>query len=333
LSHSSLAELVASISGEESIAPDAKANLGADLKLDSLGRVQLLSALEDRYRIELDEAAITGATTLADVERMIREGSRTVPGAVASGTAPGAVASGTVPGAVATGSEYPYPRWPRRWPITWLRSLAFYLLVAPFVLVMCWPRTRGRGNLRDLRGPALFIANHISMVDPGMILFALPWRFRHRLAIAMAGERLRGLRRSLEGRNWFTKLLDKLKYLLVVTVFNVFPMPQQSGFRRSFAFAGEAVDEGYSLLVFPEGRTTEDGRMNPFMSGVGMLAAQLDVPVAPVKIEGLFDLARQRRYFSRPGTVTITFGKPIKFPREMAANEVTKDLEARVRNL
>jgi long-chain acyl-CoA synthetase len=93
------------------------------------------------------------------------------------------------------------------------------------------------------------------------------------------------------------------------------------------------VDEGYSLLVFPEGRTTEDGRMNPFMSGVGMLAAQLDVPVAPVKIEGLFDLARQRRYFSRPGTVTITFGKPIKFPREMAANEVTKDLEARVRNL
>ena len=318
----SLAGLIASVSGDPSIKLDGSANLSADLKLDSLGRVQLLSAIEDRYQIELDEAAITPATTLADLERMIHEGSQPVPGAVATGSE-----------AVATGSEYPYPRWSRRWPIMWLRVAAYYLLVAPFVLVMCWPRVRGRGNLRDLRGPALFIANHISMVDPGMILFALPWRFRHRLAIAMAGERLRGLRRSLEGRNRFTKLLDAVKYLLVVAVFNVFPMPQKSGFRRSFAFAGEAVDEGCSALVFPEGRTTEDGRMNPFMSGIGMLAAQLDVPVVPVKIEGLFDLARQRRFFSRPGTVTVTFGKPIKFSRDVEANEITKDLEARVRRL
>ena len=90
-------------------------------------------------------------------------------------------------------AEYPYPKWSLRWPINWLRSLAFYLLVAPFVYVMCWPRVRGKERLRDLRGPVLFIANHISMVDAGMILFALPFRFRRRLAIAMGGERLRGI--------------------------------------------------------------------------------------------------------------------------------------------
>ena len=60
------------------------------------------------------------------------------------------------------------------------------------------------------------------------------------------------------------------------------------------------MDRGYNALVFPEGRTTEDGRMNPFMSGTGLLAANLELPVTPVKIEGLFDLTRQRRYFSRP---------------------------------
>src|SRR5262249_38018525 len=177
------------------------------------------------------------------------------------------------------------------------------------------------------------IANHISMVDPGMILFALPFRFRHRLAIAMAGERLRGLRRGLEGGNWFGRLLDRVKYLLVVVVFNVFALPQKSGFRRGFAFAGEAVDEGYSVLVFPEGRTTEDGQMTPFMSGMGLLTKNLALPVVPIKIEGLFDLTERRRYFSRPGTVTVTFGEPVRFERGTDPAQITKNLEERMRTL
>jgi long-chain acyl-CoA synthetase len=310
---SSLVELIVSISGDLATLnnrPDAKANLSADLKLDSLGRVQLLGALEDRYQIELDEAALTPETTLGDLERMIHEGQR-------------------IEGA----AEYPYPKWSLRWPINWLRSLAFYLLVAPFVYVMCWPRVRGKERLRDLRGPVLFIANHISMVDAGMILFSLPFRFRRRLAIAMGGERLRGLRRGLEGENWLGRMLDRVRYLLVVIVFNVFALPQKSGFRRGFAFAGEAVDRGYNALVFPEGRTTEDGRMNPFMSGTGLLAANLELPVAPIKIEGLFDLTRQRRYFSRPGTVTVTFGEPVTFERGTDPDRITKELEERVRAL
>ena len=310
---SSLVELIVSISGDPSTLnnrPDAKANLSADLKLDSLGRVQLLGALEDRYQIELDEAALTPETTLGDLERMIHEG-----GALKARRSI-LIRNGHSDGLSG-----------------WLRSLAFYLLVAPFVYVMCWPRVRGKERLRDLRGPVLFIANHISMVDAGMILFALPFRFRRRLAIAMGGERLRGLRRGLEGENWFGRMLDRVRYLLVVIVFNVFALPQKSGFRRGFAFAGEAVDRGYNALVFPEGRTTEDGRMNPFMSGTGLLAANLELPVAPIKIEGLFDLTRQRRYFSRPGTVTVTFGEPVTFERGTDPDRITKELEERVRAL
>src|SRR5262245_48585898 len=139
-----------------------KAEAGCVLNLDSRGKVNLLRAIEDRYQIELDEAALTPETTLGALERMIHEGRR-------------------VEGA----AEYPYPTWSLRWPVNWLRSLGFYLLVAPFVYVMCWPRVRGKERLRDLRGPVLFIANHISMVDAGMILFALPFQFRRSLAIAM----------------------------------------------------------------------------------------------------------------------------------------------------
>src|SRR5262249_24600983 len=121
--------------------------------------------------------------------------------------------------------------------------------------------------------------------------------------------------------------------LLVVIVFNVFALPQKSGFRRGFSFAGEAVDQGYSVLVFPEGRTTEDGGMNPFMSGIGLLAGNLELPITPIKIEGLFDLTEQRRYFSRQGTVTISFGAPVTFERGTDPAIITSELEDRVRNL
>ncbi len=312
---SPLAELISRVSGERADGLDASASLGADFKLDSLGRVALVSSLEDRYQIELDEAAITPSTTLGEIERLIRESSISREG---GGDAE---------------VEYPYPKWALRWPVTWIRLIAYYLLILPFVLAMCWPRVRGREQLRDLRGPVLFIANHISMVDPGMILFALPWRFRHALAVAMGGERLRALRRGLEGTNWYSRLMDRVKYLLVAIVFNVFALPQKSGFRRSFAYAGAAMDRGYSVLVFPEGRTTEDGRMNSFMSGIGLLAGSLDAPVVPIKIEGLFDLTRQRRYFSRPGTVEVMFGEPVRYERGVDAAQIAKELEERVKSL
>src|SRR6266542_4387598 len=75
ISHSNdIVDIIARISKDVSATFDPSAKLGADLKLDSLGRVELLSALEDRYQLEIDEAAFTDATTLADVEKIIREG-------------------------------------------------------------------------------------------------------------------------------------------------------------------------------------------------------------------------------------------------------------------
>lgn len=73
--------------------------------------------------------------------------------------------------------------------------------------------------------------------------------------------------------------------------------------------------------------------MNPFMSGIGLLAEELDLPVVPIKIEGLFDLTEERRYFSRPGTVTVTFGEPVKFERGTDPAQITQELEERVRTL
>ena len=132
-------------------------------------------------------------------------------------------------------------------------------------------------------------------------------------------------------REWRSE--KKLTYALGASLFNVFSLPRQSGFRKSFAYAGEAIDRGWSVLIFPEGHETRNGEMQSFRSGIGLLASQVNVPIIPIKLEGLFELKKRRQYFVRPGTVSVTFGEPVRFQAAQAPEEITRDLESRVRAL
>ena len=107
-----------------------------------------------------------------------------------------------------------------------------------------------------------------------------------------------------------------MEWALGVALLNVFPLPRAAGFRESFAFAGESVDRGYSILVFPEGHHTTDGKLRPFRAGVGLLANNLGIPVVPMRIDGLFELKKAGKKFARPGQVRVTIGVPVRFPPE-----------------
>jgi long-chain acyl-CoA synthetase len=264
--------------------------------------------LEDQYQIELDEAAITEATTIDDIERIV---SQRKSEAIA----------------------YPYPGWAMRFPMTWIRTIVYHLFLLPLTLIMCRVRVIGRERLSKLKGPVLFISNHVTDADAGLILSALPVHWRSRLAIAMQGEMLRDWRYPPATMGWFARLKSKVTYVLGASLFNVFPLPRESGFRQSFAYAGEAMDEGCSVLIFPEGAETRDGQIQPFRAGIGVLAAELKVPVIPIMLHGLFELKQRRQFFVRPGTVSVTFGEPIEFSVEQTPAEITKALELRVRGL
>ena len=297
---------IARVSGEALAQVDPSANLESDLKLDSLGRVELLGALEDHYQVDIDEAVFTAATTVGDIEKMIREGSRE------------------------SAIQYEYPKWAQRFPVTWIRFAVFYLVILPLTRLISRTTVRGREQLRNVRGPVLFISNHITMVDAALILSALPARFQRKLAIAMEGEVLRGWRHPADGTGFFRRVILLAQYALVVSLFNVFPLPQKSGFRRSFAFAGETMDRGYSVLVFPEGARTRDGEMQPFMEGIGLLSKNLDVPIVPARIDGLYELKRRGKVFARRGQITVRIGDVISISRAAEAADITKLLEERV---
>jgi len=221
----------------------------------------------------------------------------------------------------------------RRWPITWVRLAVHYLLLRPAVFLLGWPHVEGRHNLRGVRAPVLVICNHIGDVDPGFVLTALPARLRHKLAIATGGEALEILRTPPATRSLVGRIYDRVRWTLGVSLLNLFPLPREAGFRESFAYAGESVDRGYSVLVFPEGRHTTDGKLLRFRSGIGLLANNLQIPIVPMRIDGLFELKQAEKKFARPGQVTVHIGVPLQFAPGSDPEQIARELQNKVEQL
>jgi long-chain acyl-CoA synthetase len=298
-------ELIARITGRSVAGLKGDAGLNSELGLSSLDRVELISALEDRYQVDLSETRFSAARTVGDVERMLR-------------------------GKPAERAEYHYPSWVLKWPVTWARFLVHYLLGRPAMILLGWPRIDGRENLRGWSGPLLVVCNHIVDVDFAFVQAALPARLRTRIAIATRGEDLEALHTPAASRGFFGRIYDRTKWVLGVSLLNLFPLPREAGFRQSFAYAGQAVDGGYSVLVFPEGRHTADGKINPFRAGIGLLAMNLGIPVLPMRIEGLFEVKQTGRKFARPGKICVRIGQPMKFAAGSDPAQIAQELQSAV---
>jgi long-chain acyl-CoA synthetase len=147
----------------------------------------------------------------------------------------------------------------------------------------------------------------------------------------MSGGLLTGWRYARAERHPWLRLLTPLAYWLVTALFNVFPLPQGAGFRRSFAHAGAAMDHGMSVILFPEGGRSADERLATFQSGIGLLARESAAPVLPVAMVGLGEIKQRKRRWFRPGTVTIRVGHPVTMGIGETPQEFTARLEAQFR--
>jgi len=312
-SSSPLAELIERVTGRRPAELSVNDDLDADLRLSSLDRVALMGALEDRYQLDLSETRFASVNTVADLQKLLH-------------------------GEAGPRVHYHYPRWVLRWPVTWIRLAVHYLLLRPAVFLLGWPRVEGRENLHHVSGPVLVVCNHVGDVDPGFVLTALPARLRHRLAVATGGEALEALRTPPVGRNAVGKAYDRLRWTLGVSLLNLFPLPREAGFRESFAYAGEAVDLGYSVLVFPEGHHTVDGAIRRFRSGIGLLANNLQIPIVPMRIHGLFERKQMGKKFAWPGQIRVKIGAVIPFVSHVSKTApdpegIARELQKRVEAL
>jgi long-chain acyl-CoA synthetase len=131
---------------------------------------------------------------------------------------------------------------------------------------------------------------------------------------------------SYSRTEWFT---NSLNYYLSCEFFNAFPLPQrEAGTRQTLRYIGAVIGDGYSVLIFPEGRRTQAGDIGRFMPGVGMIGARLDVPVVPVRLEGLDKVLHQKMRFPKRGPVRVIFGTPLRLSGEDYATEARRVEEA-----
>lgn len=343
--------LIAEVTGEPIPAsPDPDAlRLSEDLHLDSLGRVQLQSALEQRFDLELEDDAVTTLETLADLRALIDH--HLAP--TNAGTPQPALSlskgldsemrklSHQPPASPASQSAtevHLYPPWPWTWPIQALRVVWIELIVRPLVWLLATPRVTCAAQLTTSglqpATPLLIICNHVTLYDGAFVLYALPAKLRRHVAAAMAGEMLLDYRHARNQTNAVANQLAPAAYWLLTALFNVFPLPRARGFRSSFAHAGDAMDHGYSVLIFPEGTRSPDGKLHTFRPGIGLLAQQSRVPILPIAIVGLYELTTTHKRWFRSGRIEVRIGALIPAATEDAdPAALTETLEQAVRTL
>ncbi len=279
-----------------------KNDSGGELNLDSLGRVELQAQVEQQFGVSLTDEDLSKVRTKGELDDLVRRGSSSV----------------------SVKPDHRYWKWPWN-PLVQLARACFIEAVAmPILRFLAKPKVV-RQPKEWPSGPALIICNHLTSYDAPFVLLALPHRIRQRVAIAMSGEMLRDFKK---GR---AHPLSPIAYWLITVLFNVFPLPQAAGFRDSFRHAGEAVDKGYSVLVFPEGRRSDDAQLQPFRSGSGLLWQELGVPVIPVRIDGLGELKTSidHRWF-RTGTISVSVGDALTLDSAASVEQLTEQMHRAV---
>ena len=373
--------LIAQITGERPPGVGGQLRLSEDLHLDSLGRVQLAAAIEQKMGVPPESGLLDTVQTLGELRAIVsgtagpvafqpaaapplqttagQQGApmRSVPATEeareeepalyrrsgASSLDPETRAAQTPEShrpvlAEPSRRNHVYPHWPWHAPFTWIRNAFIEAAIRPLVWFLADPRIQRPADLaQQIREPILIIANHITTYDGPLIQYALPGFLHRHIAAAMSGEMLDDYRhfRNPEwppGKRGFFAV-GPLAWLLVTGFFNVFPLPRLRDFQRSFSHAGEALDHGYNVLVFPEGTRSAAGQLAPFRPGIGLLVRQAHTAVLPVALRGLGELKARGRGWFRSGKLEVRVGQPIRFAPEATEAEITARLHKEVTSL
>jgi long-chain acyl-CoA synthetase len=283
-------KLVTQVANVPPAAVRPEAQLSADLGMDSLARVELLGVIEEELGAYIDDALVAPSATVAELEAL-----------------------------VAAAKDAKHETGIFGWPLNPLvRSFGILLqesLVWPLVTVFYRVKVRGREKLHGLRGPVLFAPNHCLHWDNGIILMSIPLGWRWKLAIAAAADDVFG---------------NKLNGFFSAVLADAFPIAREGAIRRSLELLGARLDRSFSVLIYPEGKLTVGGPLQPFKSGTGLIAVEGGTPVVPMKLKIKTMSVLDRKGWPLRGDVEVVFGDPITFASDTDPNVATRELEAAV---
>ena len=185
-------------------------------------------------------------------------------------------------------------------------------LSAPVTRLVARPTIYGEEHLEPLSGPVIFTANHTSHLDTAIVLAALPVRFRDNCVVAAAAD-------YFFDRPW--------KAAASSLLLGAIPVERSRVNRKSADIAAALIEDGWSLVIFPEGGRSTDGWGQEFRGGAAYLAKRCSVPVVPIHLRGVRPIFPKGSGRIRPGSVEIRFGVPLT-PRT-AEHEGGRDEDSR----
>ncbi len=286
-------------------------NLELDLGLDSMQRIELLTALEQQLGGDVPEAQLAEIYSVRDL----------VDAVVSSASRGEGQASAAAPGWSTILSE----------PVTDPEILAlaghnifaevFFFLLGKLIYLFALDRfhlkTRGLENLPQ-KGPYLICSNHQSYIDPLVMAGALPYRlFRDTFAVGTS---------DIFGKGFMRRLARWLRVAVVDPDANLMPAMRAGFF---------GLSQGHILVLYPEGERSNDGNPAVFRKGAAILSIHAQAPIVPVAIEGFYEAWPRHKKFPKFKDLQLVFGKPIQPPPVNAASEaayerLTSELKSRV---
>ncbi len=274
------------------------ANLEIDLGLDSLGRAEVFAALGAAFKTDFnaDEAAQT--LTVADLIALVeRHGG-------ASGSV-GNIAE-TNWGSIVRNAEPDFPEIQgilQDRPLFAAFAFCVYKVFKLIAVVFFRLEVDGIDELRKMERPFLIAPNHQSFIDPFVLTSNYPFEiFRHTMHV--------GASQFFQNATmqWVAKML------------NVVPIDPDTQLMKAMKAGAIGLRSGKVLNIYPEGERAYDGDILKFKKGTAILATELDLPILPVAMDGLYRVWPRGTWRLRPGKVKIRFAPAFYAKDVVAAN-------------
>jgi len=287
-------------------------NLELDLGLDSMQRVELLTALEQQLGGDVPESQLSEVYSVRDLVDAVLE---------SAGRGEGSAKAAAPPWSTILAEPVTDPEVLELGRHRLLADIFFFMLgrlIYLFSLDRFHLKVRGLENLPQ-KGPFLLCSNHQSYIDPIIMASVLPWRlFRDAFALGTS---------DIFGKGFMRRLARWLRTVVLDPDANLIPAMRAG----AYGLRQERV-----LVLYPEGERSDDGKPRVFRKGAAILSIHEQAPIVPIAIEGFYEAwPRHKKVLQRFTDLQLVFGKPINPPpvseaSEAAYDQLTAELKSKV---
>jgi long-chain acyl-CoA synthetase len=293
----------------ESIRPTH--NLELDLGLDSMQRIELLSALEQQLGGDVPESQLAEIYSVRDLVDAVLS---------SAGRGEGAAKEAAPPWTTILNEPVTDPDVLRLAHRSYFAEVFFFLLgklVYLFAADWFHFKVRGLDNFPP-KGPFLLCSNHQSYIDPLLLGAVLPWRvFRDLFELGTS---------EIFGQGFMRHLARWARVIVLDPDANLVPALRAGAF---------GLKHGRVLMLYPEGERSNTGELTVFRKGAAILSVQTQAPIVPIAINGFYEAWPRHRKYPQLANLQMTIGKPILPPpateaSEAAYEQLTSELKSAV---